>query len=103
MAVLRCAAFITKHIAISAYLVSDPELILRQTRALDRVPCDQRGRLHGVAMGIEDIMDTKGELSAIVGRDIAHSIKICQQNTVLLYTGQMPIAQLLRHSEGLEP
>jgi Asp-tRNA(Asn)/Glu-tRNA(Gln) amidotransferase A subunit family amidase len=79
---------------------------LSQARALDRVPRDQRGQLHGVAIAIKDIMDTKGELSSPAGRDVAHSIKTCQQSMVLLCTraiSQMPIAQLLRYSGGLEP
>jgi hypothetical protein len=39
----------------------DPELVLNQARILDQVPRDQRGPLHGVAIGIKDNMDTKGK------------------------------------------
>lgn len=39
---------------------ADPDLVLSQARALDKVPVDQRGRLHGVAIAVKDIMDTKG-------------------------------------------
>ena len=53
--------FTAKHATDSAYPVSDPDFVLSQARILDRVPRDQRGRLHGVAIGIKDIMDTKGE------------------------------------------
>lgn len=38
----------------------DPPLILDQARALDQVPHAQRGPLHGVAVGIKDVFDTKG-------------------------------------------
>ncbi|PQE10764.1 hypothetical protein CJF30_00008894 [Rutstroemia sp. NJR-2017a BBW] len=31
-------------------------------RALDQIPHDQRGRLHGVAIAIKDNMDTKDEI-----------------------------------------
>ncbi|KAF5614136.1 amidase [Fusarium subglutinans] len=37
----------------------DPDLVLTQARFLDRLPADQRGPLHGLAIGIKDIMDTK--------------------------------------------
>ncbi|KAL2867254.1 amidase [Aspergillus lucknowensis] len=40
-----------------AYL--DPEFVLEQARALDQVPHNERGPLHGIAIGIKDIMNTK--------------------------------------------
>lgn len=45
---------------ISAESIPDPDFVLNQARALDRVPTDQRGPLHGLAIGIKDIMNTKG-------------------------------------------
>ncbi|KAK0716788.1 amidase signature domain-containing protein [Lasiosphaeria miniovina] len=44
---------------VEAWQYLDPDLVLSQARALDRVPRDQRGRLHGVAIAVKDIMDTK--------------------------------------------
>lgn len=38
----------------------DPAFILDQARALDKIPRDQRGPLHGLAVGIKDIINTKG-------------------------------------------
>ncbi|KAJ3462519.1 hypothetical protein MRS44_007305 [Fusarium solani] len=38
---------------------SDLDLVLSQARALDQIPKDQRGPLHGLAIGVKDIMDTK--------------------------------------------
>lgn len=38
----------------------DREAVLSQARALDMVPHDQRGPLHGLPIGIKDIMDTQG-------------------------------------------
>ncbi|KAK0709242.1 amidase signature domain-containing protein [Lasiosphaeria miniovina] len=44
---------------VEAWQYLDPDLVLSQARALDRVPRDQRGQLHGVAIAVKDIMDTK--------------------------------------------
>lgn len=43
---------------LSAHL--DPELVLTSARALDQVPPGERGPLHGVAIGVKDIIYTKG-------------------------------------------
>lgn len=37
----------------------DAELVLRQARALDQIPQGQRGPLHGIAVGVKDVMNTK--------------------------------------------
>ncbi|KAF5634696.1 amidase [Fusarium sp. NRRL 52700] len=37
----------------------DPDLVLNRARLLDKLPAEQRGPLHGLAIGIKDIMDTK--------------------------------------------
>ncbi|KAH6015922.1 hypothetical protein HBI07_073650 [Parastagonospora nodorum] len=42
------------------YIESDPELVLHQSKILDQVSKEQRGPLHGVAVGIKDVIDTKG-------------------------------------------
>ncbi|KAJ9617133.1 hypothetical protein H2200_000854 [Cladophialophora chaetospira] len=39
---------------------SPNEHIIEQAQALDSIPEAERGPLHGIAVGIEDIMDTKG-------------------------------------------
>lgn len=45
----------------------DTDFILEQARCLDRVPHDQRGPLHGVAVGVKDVMNTMGmQLSSTV-------------------------------------
>lgn len=43
-----------------ADFTSDPEFVLSQARDLDQIPNAQRGPLHGVAIGIKDVMNTKG-------------------------------------------
>lgn len=40
---------------------SDPELVLSQARALDEIPHAQRGPLHGMAVAIKDVINTKGK------------------------------------------
>ncbi|RFN48062.1 amidase [Fusarium flagelliforme] len=45
------------HVKAWAYL--NPETVLEQARALDKVPFEQRGPLHGLPVGIKDIILTK--------------------------------------------
>ncbi|KAH6995279.1 amidase signature domain-containing protein [Ilyonectria destructans] len=44
---------------VKAWAYLDPEFVLSQARALDQIPDAQRGPLHGVAIGIKDVMNTK--------------------------------------------
>ncbi|KAF2425571.1 amidase signature enzyme [Tothia fuscella] len=44
---------------VKAWQYLDRDLVMKEARALDKVPRDQRGPLHGVAIAIKDIMDTK--------------------------------------------
>ncbi|KAI8718372.1 Amidase domain-containing protein [Fusarium sp. LHS14.1] len=44
---------------VKAWAHLDPDLVLCQARALDQIPEAQRGPLHGLAIGVKDIMDTK--------------------------------------------
>ncbi|KAI7763253.1 hypothetical protein LZL87_012870 [Fusarium oxysporum] len=44
---------------VKAWAYLDPKAVLEQARALDRVPKDQRGPLHGLPVGIKDIILTK--------------------------------------------
>lgn len=38
----------------------DRDFVLSQARSLDQVPYEERGPLHGLAIGVKDIMNTKG-------------------------------------------
>ncbi|TAQ86822.1 hypothetical protein B7494_g4847 [Chlorociboria aeruginascens] len=49
----------SRNSVVKAWQYFDSDLVLSQARALDQVPHDQRGRLHGVAIAIKDSMDTK--------------------------------------------
>lgn len=40
-----------------AYL--NPDLVIQRARELDRIPPEQRGLLHGVAIGVKDVILTK--------------------------------------------
>ncbi|KAI0096624.1 amidase signature enzyme [Nemania sp. FL0031] len=44
---------------VKAWAYLDSDLVLNQARALDQVPKDQRGPLHGLAIGVKDTMNTK--------------------------------------------
>ncbi|KAG6988903.1 hypothetical protein G7Y79_00068g096020 [Physcia stellaris] len=46
---------------VKAWEYLDPELVLRQARALDQIPYAERGPLHGAAVGIKDVINTKGK------------------------------------------
>lgn len=72
MRVLGYAVFTIKcKTKLTPSFVSDPDLILSEARALDRVPHYQKDRLHGIAIAITDIMDTKGLLSLALPAGLA--------------------------------
>lgn len=48
---------------IKAWAYLDAEHVLQQARGLDAVPKNERGPLHGIPIGIKDIMYTKGDVS----------------------------------------
>lgn len=46
--------------AVKAWAFLNPELVMQQARQLDNVPYKERGPLHGVAIGVKDVIYTKG-------------------------------------------
>ncbi|KAL4739069.1 amidase signature domain-containing protein [Aspergillus similis] len=44
---------------VKAWAYLNPEQVLEQARQLDKVPIDQRGPLHGVPIGVKDVIYTK--------------------------------------------
>ncbi|RGP77026.1 amidase [Fusarium longipes] len=46
---------------VQAWAYLDPNAVLEQARALDKIPLEQRGPLHGLPVGIKDIILTKGK------------------------------------------
>ena len=43
---------------IHAFVFVEPDRVIDAARALDRIPRDQRGPLHGLPIGVKDIIDT---------------------------------------------
>jgi amidase len=56
-----------RELTIQAWATIDPDYALRQARELDRGP--RRGALHGVPIGVKDIIDT-GDLPTEMGSEI---------------------------------
>jgi len=46
--------------AVKAWAYLDREYVLQEARKLDQVPVGERGVLHGVAVGVKDVILTKG-------------------------------------------
>lgn len=55
---------------VKAWAYIDPDAVLEQAKALDQIPKDHRGPLHGVAVGVKDVIYTKG-MEALTGPLIA--------------------------------
>jgi Asp-tRNA(Asn)/Glu-tRNA(Gln) amidotransferase A subunit family amidase len=45
---------------VKAWAFVDPELVIEEAKRLDKIPPEQRGPLHGVAIGVKDVLCTKG-------------------------------------------
>ena len=45
---------------VKAWAFLDPKFVLEQARKLDQIPAEKRGLLHGVAIGVKDVILTKG-------------------------------------------
>ncbi|PVH70770.1 amidase signature enzyme [Cadophora sp. DSE1049] len=60
----------SRNSIVKAWQYFDSDLVLSQARALDQVPHDQRGRLHGVAIAIKDIMTPKVARYCLLDQDM---------------------------------
>lgn len=45
---------------VKAWAYLDPDFVLAQARKLDQIPVEKRGPLHGIAVGVKDVILTKG-------------------------------------------
>lgn len=45
---------------VKAWAYLDPEFVLAQAKQLDQIPPEKRGPLHGIAIGVKDVILTKG-------------------------------------------
>ncbi|CRK14480.1 hypothetical protein BN1723_017393 [Verticillium longisporum] len=46
---------------VKAWAYLDPERVIAEARRLDQVPLEERGPLHGVAIGVKDVIYTKAD------------------------------------------
>ena len=46
---------------VKAWAYLDSDFVLAQAKKLDQIPLEKRGPLHGVAVGVKDVILTKGE------------------------------------------
>ena len=49
----------TRDSAVHAWAYLNPKLVLQRARELDQIPPAKRGPLHGVAVGVKDVILTK--------------------------------------------
>ncbi|PPJ52297.1 hypothetical protein CBER1_09549 [Cercospora berteroae] len=54
--------------AVRAWIYLDGNQVLEQARALDMLPKEERGPLHGVAVAIKDVIYTKGTENHVGGK-----------------------------------
>jgi amidase len=47
---------------VKAWAYLDPDLVISQAKKLDQIPPGKRGPLHGIAVGVKDVIFTKGVL-----------------------------------------
>jgi Asp-tRNA(Asn)/Glu-tRNA(Gln) amidotransferase A subunit family amidase len=45
---------------VKAWAYLDPDFVLAQARKLDQIPPEKRGPLHGIPVGVKDVILTKG-------------------------------------------
>ena len=46
---------------VKAWAYLDPDFVITQAKKLDQIPPEKRGPLHGVAIGVKDVILTKGK------------------------------------------
>ena len=61
--------------AVQAWAYLDPEIVIKQAKALDAVPKADRGPLHGVAIAVKDVIYTKGPLNQNENDNKSHCIQ----------------------------
>ena len=67
--------------AVRGWAYLNPELVLERARELDALPKEQRGPLHGLPVGVKDVIHTKGAIHLETSLT-----QICRHSTTLPYT-----------------
>ena len=49
---------------VKAWAYLDPDYVLTEAKKLDQIPAEKRGPLHGLAIGVKDMILTKGAMYA---------------------------------------
>jgi hypothetical protein len=79
---------------VKAWAYLDPQFVLEQARALDQIAPEKRGPLHGIAVGVKDVILTKGIMRIFLLQLKSNSIyQICRRSTTLQYTQAVSRAQ----------
>lgn len=88
------STYIGRYVKLYIDFAVDPAFVISQAQALDRIPRDQRGPLHGVAIGVKDTMNTKGTVpcGSLMTGNIAYARQTCPHNLALLCTKDISLA-----------
>lgn len=76
---------------VKAWEYLNPEQVIAQAKAMDAIPPEKRGPLHGVAIAVKDVIYTKGQRKpAGVSTGALTEMQICQHSTALQFTLETP-------------
>jgi hypothetical protein len=67
--------------AVKAWAYLDPIAVLEQAKILDAIPHEERGPLHGVAIGVKDIMLTKGNYDMWINLLLLRTLRTVSRRT----------------------
>lgn len=68
---------------VQAWQFLDRDQVIQNAKALDAVPMSQRGPLHGIPIGVKDVIYTKGKLFILDWElQLLTGLKICPPNTI---------------------
>lgn len=49
-----------RDVAVKVWTYLDPNHVIQQAKSLDKIPVGQRGPLHGMVIGVKDVIYIKG-------------------------------------------
>lgn len=86
---------------VGAWAFLDRDVVLREARRLDKVPPNKRGPLHGVAVGLKDVIYTKG-LPGLPNPALSDSPPVLILVRLRAWFRHADMSQLA-HTQGLAP